>query len=422
MTFYMCVIILTELLMLAMTLHVVNYTGFTKTQKTWFILTFAAVMLCAGAEFAVHCGYYDPRSKILLTVLTTAQFSVAPLLAILFTGALGMKQQVRFAVVFFVLNALVETAFAPFGLIFYFDSEGYHRGPLFLIYTAFYFISLIYLIVGMILVGRKFRHRDAWTIVMLLVILAAGIFPMTFFKINVTYIAVGIAASLCYIYYNDIVQQDIHAELVSSQEKMSRMQGHMISGLANLIENRDMETGEHITRTGDYVNKLAEFAAADGVYADVIDIRFIGMMRTLSPLHDIGKIIVSDSILKKPGRLTAEEFELMKKHAAAGGDMVREILGGISDEEYLSFAADIAKYHHEWWNGQGYPEGLKGDEIPLSARIMAIADVYDALISERCYKKPMSPDEAFAIIEKESGTHFDPALVEVLLRHKEEFR
>ncbi|MBR4758754.1 MAG: HD domain-containing protein, partial [Lachnospiraceae bacterium] len=120
-------------------------------------------------------------------------------------------------------------------------------------------------------------------------------------------------------------------------------------------------------------------------------------------------------------KLTTEEFELMKKHAAAGGIVVKRVLDGITDEEYVSFATDIATCHHERWDGKGYPAGLVGHEIPLSARIMAIADVYDALISERCYKKPMSVERAIGIIQEESGSHFDPNLVEVFLKHKEEF-
>lgn len=131
--------------------------------------------------------------------------------------------------------------------------------------------------------------------------------------------------------------------------------------------------------------------------------------------------MVSDSILKKPGRLTPEEFEEIKKHAAAGGTVVRQILEGITDEEYTAFASDIATYHHEKWDGSGYPEKLSGEDIPLSARIMAIADVFDALTSERCYKKAMPFDKAVNIIEEGAGKHFDPKLVEVFLRHKEEF-
>ena len=138
-------------------------------------------------------------------------------------------------------------------------------------------------------------------------------------------------------------------------------------------------------------------------------------------MHDIGKIIIPDSILRKPGRLTEEEFAEMKRHAELGGTVVREVLNGISDEEYLSFASDIATFHHERWDGTGYPDRLKGEEIPLSARIMAIADVFDALISERCYKKAMPPEEAFEIIRNESGSHFDPNLTKVFLDHKEMF-
>ena len=209
--------------------------------------------------------------------------------------------------------------------------------------------------------------------------------------------------------------------LIANQTKVSNMQSHIISGLSNLIENRDTETGEHVARTGKYVKTLAENAEKDGVYTDIIDEHFISLLYSLAPLHDVGKIVVSDQILKKPGKLTPEEFEEMKKHASAGGKVVRQILSGITDDEFIDFASDIATYHHEKWDGSGYPEHLSGDKIPLSARIMAIADVYDALTSERCYKKAMSPEKAFTIIQEESGTHFDPKLVEVFLKHKEEF-
>ncbi|MBQ7567033.1 MAG: HD domain-containing protein [Oscillospiraceae bacterium] len=421
MTFYTAVILMTELLMLAMTLHVLHYSGFTKVQKTWFLLTFGAVMLCAGAEFTVHGVAYRPVYKTPLTIVTVVQFSLAPLLGILFSGALGLHRQKRVAVGFLALNVLVEAAAAPFGLVFYFDAAGYHRGGLFLIYEAFYFLSLVYLIVNMFVVGKRFSHRDARTIAMILLMLIAGIVPMTVFKLNITYLAIAISACLCYIYYNDLVQQDIQAELVENQKLISEMQGHIISGMASLIENRDTDTGGHISRTGAYVRTLAEYARAEGVYADRLTDHFILLLQTLAPMHDVGKIVIPDSILKKPGRLTAEEFEQMKRHAAVGGDVVREVLSGITDEEYLSFAADIAACHHERWDGTGYPNGLAGEQIPLAARIMAIADVYDALVSERCYKQPIPPEEAFVVMEQESGTHFDPQLIAVFLRHKEAF-
>ena len=125
--------------------------------------------------------------------------------------------------------------------------------------------------------------------------------------------------------------------------------------------------------------------------------------------------------LSAPPYTLREEREEMKKHASEGGNVVKKVLSGIADKEYLSFASDISTYHHEWWDGTGYPKKLKGESIPLSARIMAVADVFDALVSKRCYKEPIPAEEAFDIIKRESGTHFDPKLVDVFLNHKDEF-
>ncbi len=406
-------------MMLAMLLHVLNYSGFTRVQKIWFVLTFASVMICAGAEFTVHGITYNKAYAIPLTIITVIQFSVAPLLSVFFSGALGLHSEAKRAVKYFSFSAVIEIIAAPFGLVFYFNDAGYFRGDYFILYEACYFVGLIYLLVSMVIVGRRFRHRDFWTIAMILVILVAGIMPMTLYKINIAYISIGIAASLCYIYYNDLVQEDIQAELIANQKKMSEMQEYTISGLANLIESRDTETGEHVARTCEYVKEIAEDARKEGLYTNEIDDHFIALLYTLAPMHDVGKITVPDKILRKPGKLTTEEFEQMKTHASEGGTVVRRILKGVTDEEYLRFASDIASCHHEKWDGTGYPKGLSGEEIPLCARIMAIADVYDALISERCYKKAIPADEAAEIIREESGSHFDPALAEVFLRHLE---
>ena len=424
MNFYTSLIILTELLMVAMILHVLHYSGFNKSQKGWFIATFSAIMLCSAAEFAVHCGYYDPQFAIPLTILTVLQFSVSPVLGMLFCGALGLKKQGRIAIIFFAASLLIEIICAPFGWVFHFDADGYHRGVAFYYtYGAFYFASLAYLLVALFFVGRSFKHRDLVTIIMILVVLIAGIVPMTIpgLQLHVTYSAIGMSSCICYIYYNDLVQEDTRTALIEQQKKIQGMQEHIISGLANLIESRDAETGTHVARTSLYCKILAEDARNDGVYADVIDDHFIQFLTALAPMHDVGKIVVSDKILRKPGRLTPEEYKEMQKHAAMGGAVVRRVLDGVTDEDYLNFAADIATYHHEWWDGNGYPEKKQGEEIPLSARIMAIADAYDALISERCYKSPIPYWEAFDIIEKESGTHFDPKLVQVFLAHKEHY-
>ena len=417
--FYIFAIVITELLMLAMLIHVATYSAFTREQKRWYICTFLAVMLCAGAEvLALKFSGHGQGVIVPLSVLTAIQFSVTPMLPVFFAGALGMRRMIKVSGALLLLHAAIELISPFFGWIFYFDENGtYYRGRLYIVYEAFYIVSLLFLIGSLIIVGRRFKHRDVFTIVMIPVVMVAGIIPLVFYKVYTDYVAIGICAALCYIYYNDLVQQDAKAKLVSDQEVISGMQNHIITGMASLIESRDAETGEHVSRTSDLVRSIAENAREDGVYTDALDDGFISRLYSLAPMHDVGKIVVPDDILKKPGKLTPEEFEQMKRHASEGGTVIRQILNGITDEEYLKFASDIATYHHERWDGAGYPEGLSGEDIPLAARIMAIADVFDALISERCYKKAIPVAEALEVIRAESGSHFDPKLAEVFLNH-----
>ena len=198
-------------------------------------------------------------------------------------------------------------------------------------------------------------------------------------------------------------------------EKMLQLQDNTIIGMANLIENRDGGTGEHVKRTSVYVAMLAQAAKKSGYEKETLTDSYIELLRKAAPLHDIGKIVVSDTILLKPAKLTPEEYEKMKLHACEGGRIVREVIGKLGDEEYIDIAANVAAYHHEKWNGSGYNKGLSGTEIPLCARIMAIADVFDALISKRCYKEEFPIDEAFKIIEDSAGSHFDPVLVKIFI-------
>ena len=421
MNYYSAATLLLVVLMVAMTIHVLNYSGFNKTQKNWFVLTFGVITFCALAEFALHCGYYDPNFKIPLTILTVLQFAIAPCFAMLFAGALGLKRQRLAVLITLAVCLTIGIICAPFGWVFYFDEVGYHRGPAFLVYEITYFASLAYIIGTLYIVGRKFKNRDIGTIIMVLIILAAGIIPMTLFQLHIAYVAVGISSVICYIFYNDLVQQDIREQLLSEQLKVTEMQTQISSRLANLIESRDTETGQHVARTSMYVKTLAQDCLKEGVYVDQINDKYIEDLFRFAPLHDVGKILVSDKILLKPAKLTPEEFEEIKKHTINGSKVLRQILNGIANEEETRFAEDIAKYHHEKWNGKGYPEGLKEEEIPLSARIMAVADVFDALVSKRCYKDAYSFKESFKIIKEESGTHFDPKLVEVFLKHKDEY-
>ncbi|WP_075081719.1 HD domain-containing phosphohydrolase [Mariniblastus fucicola] len=189
----------------------------------------------------------------------------------------------------------------------------------------------------------------------------------------------------------------------------------VFTSLARLAESRDPETGEHLERIEFYTRILAERLFESGPYTDVLSPTYIDYVSRSSILHDIGKVGIPDNVLLKPGRLTAEEFEIMKTHAAIGADALDDAANRSEYCDFLSTAAEIARYHHEKFDGSGYPEQLKGQNIPLSARIVAVADVFDALTSERVYKRAMCPFKAKEIIESERGNHFDPAIVDAFL-------
>ncbi len=209
-------------------------------------------------------------------------------------------------------------------------------------------------------------------------------------------------------------------EVKEKGEQIEFMQGGLIYVLADLVESRDKNTGDHIRKTAQYVNLILELLKESGVYSEYLsDEEYVKCVNYAAPLHDVGKINVSDVILNKPGKLTDEEFAEMKKHTTAGKDIIESSIKLTGDTGYLKEALNVATYHHEKWDGSGYPTGLKGEEIPLSARIMAVSDVFDALLSKRSYKDPMSYETAFRIIEEGAGKHFDPKITEVFLNNKE---
>ena len=194
----------------------------------------------------------------------------------------------------------------------------------------------------------------------------------------------------------------------------------MIDGFATMVESRDTETGGHIKRTRAYVDLMLDKMRYDRRYRAVLNRDYLENVSNAAPLHDIGKISTPDDILQKPGKLTDEEFEVMKKHAAAGGDIILHSLRDLSNPEFRQVAYEVARYHHEKYNGRGYPEGLKGEEIPLHARIMAIADVFDAVSQRRCYRDALPVEECFSIIERGSGADFDPDIARVFLSARDE--
>ncbi|MCL2179573.1 MAG: response regulator [Treponema sp.] len=212
---------------------------------------------------------------------------------------------------------------------------------------------------------------------------------------------------------------DIDTLIRERTAQLHQLQNSIISVLADMVENRDKGTGGHIERTSIYIKILIEEMKTRGVYGEEINGWDIEKMISSARMHDLGKISITDVIVNKPGRLTEEEFEIMKSHALEGERIIDEIIAKTGEDYFLRNAKLFAGTHHERWDGKGYPRGLKGEEIPLQGRIMAIVDVYDALVSERPYKKAFTDKEAIDIIMQNSGTHFDPKIVDVFFEAKD---
>lgn len=209
--------------------------------------------------------------------------------------------------------------------------------------------------------------------------------------------------------------------LEREMRELSEAQQATIFALAKLAEHRDDDTGTHLERVSEYCRLLTERLGEQSCYADQISADFVVCIQHASALHDIGKVAIPDSILKKPGPLTPEEFGIMKTHTVIGAENLQTIFNRYNDNPFIGMGVEIALYHHERWDGKGYPDGLMGKNIPLSARIMAVADVYDALRSDRCYRKGFDHETVTSMLLKEGGTHFDPEVITAFLSLEEQF-
>lgn len=203
-------------------------------------------------------------------------------------------------------------------------------------------------------------------------------------------------------------QEELSRLVDSKTAHIIEIQNRVLVAMSDIIEGRDGSTGGHVKRTSYVVKLLTEEMAKQDMYQEYRVI--FNHIQTTAPLHDLGKLSVDDQILRKPGKLTDEEYEQMKTHAVKGEQMIQTVLDGIENMDVLRISKNIARHHHERWDGRGYPDHLSGEEIPLEARIMAVADVYDALVSRRCYKEPMSFEQANQIMQESFGSQFDPNL------------
>lgn len=217
---------------------------------------------------------------------------------------------------------------------------------------------------------------------------------------------------------NSVLESEVSRRMVENQ----LIQEVSIRALARLAETRDPETGNHLRRTQGYVRLLGNLLRDNPRFSACLNDRTILLLSKSAPLHDIGKVGIPDYILLKPGKLTPAEFEIMKSHSALGSEAIEQAERDAEQPvEFLTFAKEIAHWHHEKWNGKGYPDGLAGDDIPVSARLMALADVFDALTCRRVYKAPIPLEVARDMIAAERGQHFDPDVTDAFLQHFDEF-
>lgn len=251
------------------------------------------------------------------------------------------------------------------------------------------------------------RHKRSAIYVYLLVLSVTCVWQFLMPAVLVT--SIGFTIIVLGIYIN---QQNPVMKALDQYHK------EMVLSFSTLMEQRDDNTGGHIRRTSMYVELLARELRSRGFHSDILSNDYISDLTQAAPMHDIGKIAIPDMILQKQGRLLPEEFEIMKMHAKRGGEIILDTFGRLDDKAYVDMAYQVATYHHEKWDGSGYPEGLKGEEIPLCARIMAIADVFDALSEKRCYKEAIPLEECFELIREGSGTSFDPDIVDVFWNMK----
>ena len=275
-----------------------------------------------------------------------------------------------------------------------------------------YLVILLYFILIFVFTVRRIKYLEvrkrinvmSFLFISLLILISQIIFP----EILISSLVPAFSLIALYINIEDPVLR-----------RMENYNSEIVTSFATLVESRDSSTGSHVKRTKSYVKIILDEIKTNNLYSSIMTKDFEDKMMNAAPMHDIGKISIPDTILQKPGKLTDEEYSVMKKHSVLGGEIIQEIFKDMDDKEFLNIAYDVTRYHHEKWNGKGYPEGLVGKEIPFSARIMAIADVFDAISAKRCYRDAMPLDKCFAIIKEGKGVDFDPVLTDLFLNARE---
>lgn len=329
---------------------------------------------------------------------------------LIITGAYPEKKFARIIIfVPFIINILF--VIANMNSLYYVKGNSTNYSIGISVYTC-YAMAALYIFLSIAIFFKRWsyieRHKRTSIFTYLLVLAVVSIVQLVFPETLITSVATTVFILGVYL----------NLEAPAFQT-LSLYHRETVMAFTNLIENRDNSTGGHIKRTSIYVRLIAEELRDKGQYSDILTKDYITNLTNAAPMHDIGKISVPDAILQKPGKLTDEEFNAMKLHTENGGKIIQETFKNLGSEEYRQMAYEVARYHHEKWNGKGYPEGLKAKEIPLCARIMAVADVFDAVSEKRCYREAMPLDKCFEIIKEGRGRDFEPLIVDTFMDIRE---
>ncbi|MBO5552468.1 MAG: HD domain-containing protein [Lachnospiraceae bacterium] len=324
-----------------------------------------------------------------------------PCLPVLMSLACEAGGHIKWAVITLSIHAALEWLFLPFHLIISMDSTGfYHRGPLYFIYIFIDVVSLIYMLVAFSRLSGKYGTKKTATLWMIVVVMFSALIPSVISgKCHTSILGVTLCAIILYEYYQSLIQRELSEKIKKQQESLKRLFEQTATALVNAIDAKDKYTHGHSARVADYSRKIAEVSGKSEEECE--EIYFSAL------LHDVGKIGIPIEIINKNGRLTDEEYETIKKHPVIG----EEILSSISEYPYLSVAAH---YHHERYDGKGYPTGLKGEDIPEIARIVAVADSYDAMTSKRSYRDSIPQSKVREEIVKGAGSQFDPVFAHTM--------
>lgn len=357
-----------------------------------------------------HLDVVDPVANLVFHALFLSFLDAVIFAFFLYTmyitGAFPKKKLLRI-MIFLPVIVSMAVVILNIGSLEYIQGEMSNYSMGVSAYTCFIMVA-VYIGLSIFFCARGFRNfrsekRDGIITYMAVSILVAAV-QMVFPETLISCIAVTIMLLGVYMNFED-----------NALKELSNYYRETVVSFADLVEKRDKNTGGHVVRTAKYVELIVDELKRRGIYTNVLTKDYVDNLLNAAPMHDIGKISIPDAVLQKPGKLTDEEYAIMKTHSEVGGRIIQESFKNLSNAEYCKMAYEVARFHHEKWNGKGYPDMLSGEQIPLCARIMAVADVFDAVSAKRCYRDALPLDTCFKIIEDGSGKDFDPQIAKAFL-------